>query len=98
MFLISQDRKAGLTSRNSSASLRSDVLSSTASSTPANSSHSNSKTAIIVLGGGLTENGECPPHTQLRLNRAVEIYKQRRLTGGAVIIPLSGRYMYVCSM
>ena len=60
----------------------------------ASSSPSNCKTAIIVLGGGLAENGECPPHTQLRLNKAYELYQQRRNAGGAVIIPLSGGTPY----
>ena len=56
-------------------------------------SHS-SKTAIIVLGGGLTEKGECPPHTQLRLDKALEIYNKKKSQGGAVIIPLSGGTPY----
>lgn len=52
------------------------------------------KTAIIVLGGGLTEKGECPPHTQLRLEKAMEIYNKRKSQNGAVIIPLSGGTPY----
>ena len=56
-------------------------------------SHS-SKTAIIVLGGGLTDKGECPPHTQLRLDKALEIYNKKKSQGGAVIIPLSGGTPY----
>jgi hypothetical protein len=46
------------------------------------------KKAIIVLGGGLTETGEVPLHTQLRLNRAVELYKKHG--DQTVIITLSG--------
>lgn len=53
-----------------------------------------SKTAIIVLGGGLTEKGECPPHTKLRLEKAVEIYNKKKSQDGAVIIPLSGGTPY----
>lgn len=46
------------------------------------------KTAIIILGGGLLPDGSLPPHTLLRVERAVEIYHQ--LEGHVVIIPLSG--------
>lgn len=46
------------------------------------------KTVIVVLGGGLTENGEIPHHTQLRLDRAVELF--RSLNEQAVIVTLSG--------
>eukprot|EP01039_Chlorochromonas_danica_P003120 gene3120-3417_t len=46
------------------------------------------KTAIIILGGGLLPDGSLPPHTLLRVERAVEIYQQ--LEGRVVIIPLSG--------
>lgn len=46
-------------------------------------------TLIIIPGGGLTKTGEIPPHTQLRLNRAAEIY---RLSGSNnyKIVTLSG--------
>jgi hypothetical protein len=45
-------------------------------------------TAILILGGGLMSDGTLPNHTQLRLNRAVEVFKA--LEGKAMIIPLSG--------
>jgi hypothetical protein len=48
----------------------------------------NVQTAIIVLGGGLREDGTVPLHTQLRLDRAVEMYKS--LKQPAYIITLSG--------
>lgn len=33
------------------------------------------KTVIAVLGGGLTADGKVPPHTELRLQKALELYK-----------------------
>lgn len=48
--------------------------------------------AIIVLGGGLTSTGEVPIHTQLRLNKAVDIYKSLKLP--SFIITLSGGTTY----
>lgn len=44
--------------------------------------------AIIVLGGGLTSNGEVPFYTKLRVEKAVELYNQ--LGKDARIFPLSG--------
>eukprot|EP01041_Mallomonas_annulata_P007796 gene7796-15946_t len=46
------------------------------------------KIAVVVLGGGLTSDGEVPAHTQLRLNKAVELY--RLLPNATTIITLSG--------
>lgn len=47
--------------------------------------------AIVVLGGGLTQNGDIPLHTQLRVNKAVEMYNNFKSTGQeAKIITLSG--------
>lgn len=51
-------------------------------------SNMNVKTAVIVLGGGLTETGAVLPHTQLRLKRAVEWY--HKLGSKAIFITLSG--------
>lgn len=48
----------------------------------------NVQTAIIVLGGGLREDGTVPRHTQLRLDRAEQIYLS--LKKPAYIITLSG--------
>lgn len=52
------------------------------------------KTAIIVLGGGVTEKGDCPPHTKLRLEKAFALYKKYKEEYGAFIIPLSGGTPY----
>lgn len=45
-------------------------------------------TAVIILGGGVKDDGGVPVHTQLRLDVAVKIYKQ--LGEKAIFIPLSG--------
>ncbi len=44
--------------------------------------------AIVVLGGGLTSDGKVPIHSQLRLDKAVELYNT--LHGHAKIVTLSG--------
>lgn len=54
----------------------------------ATSSSSDIDTGIIILGGGLTSTGDIPEHTQLRVNKAIEMY--HRLGENAYIIPLSG--------
>ncbi|RYH07341.1 hypothetical protein EON65_41850 [archaeon] len=47
--------------------------------------------AIVVLGGGLTQDGEIPQHTQLRVNKAVEMYNDFKSAGQEVkVITLSG--------
>ena len=46
------------------------------------------KVAIIILGGGLKDNGSVPLHTQARIDKAIELYKM--LNENAVIITLSG--------
>ena len=48
--------------------------------------------AIVVLGGGLTATGTLPPHTQLRVDEAIRLY--RSLGGRARIITLSGGTPY----
>jgi len=63
------------------------------------------RVAIVILGGGLTAEGQVYPHTELRIAKAVELYKQYKSSGtgtgagtgagaeaGAVVtlIPLSG--------
>lgn len=48
--------------------------------------------AIVVLGGGLTATGALPPHTQLRVDEAIRMY--RSLNGQARIITLSGGTPY----
>ena len=50
------------------------------------------KTVIAVLGGGLTDQGLVPPHTELRLQKAVELYRhhEQLIPNSAVIITLSG--------
>lgn len=53
------------------------------------SSSNAATTAVIVLGGGLTSEGLVPEHTQLRLNKAVQLYKSDD-TDKTVIITLSG--------
>lgn len=49
---------------------------------------------IIVLGGGLTSTGDCPPHTILRLKKAIQIYYRYKDKFRPVIIPLSGGTPY----
>jgi uncharacterized SAM-binding protein YcdF (DUF218 family) len=44
--------------------------------------------AIVVLGGGLLPNGNIPFHTELRLERALQLYQQ--FNQQAKIITLSG--------
>ena len=46
------------------------------------------KTGIIVLGGGLKDDGTVPHHTQLRLDKAVELFKTQKES--SYIITLSG--------
>jgi len=46
------------------------------------------KTAIVVLGGGLTSDGNVPYHTRLRIQRAAQLHKE--LGKSAFIITLSG--------
>jgi len=50
------------------------------------------RVAIVVLGGGLDEKGNVPPHTQLRLDFAFELYKDIKETKveQPYIITLSG--------
>ena len=52
----------------------------------------NDRIAITVLGGGLTETGLGPPRTQLRLDKAAELYEFFTKKGikKCKIIPLSG--------
>lgn len=45
--------------------------------------------AIVVLGGGLTNDGRVPSHTQLRLDKAVSLY-HHTYNKQATIITLSG--------
>lgn len=53
------------------------------------------KTAIVVLGGGLTKNGELPSWTEFRVLRAVELLKEAQVKNEvAFIIPLSGGTPY----
>lgn len=52
-----------------------------------NSSSLNIK-SIVVLGGGLSPDGTVPPHTKLRLERAVELY--HKFNKKAIIFTLSG--------
>jgi uncharacterized SAM-binding protein YcdF (DUF218 family) len=59
--------------------------------TPNNIEH-RVENAIIVLGGGVMPNGDVPEHTLLRVQKAVELYKE--LNGNARIIPLSGGTPY----
>jgi len=44
--------------------------------------------SIVVLGGGLTEDGGVPVHTKLRLEKAVELY--HKFNEKAIIFTLSG--------
>lgn len=44
--------------------------------------------AIVVLGGGVTADGQVPIHTKLRVDKAIELYHQ--LGKDARIFPLSG--------
>ena len=46
-------------------------------------------TAIVVLGGGLTTDGQVPYHTQLRLDKAISLYHEI-YHDHAIIITLSG--------
>lgn len=46
-------------------------------------SYANNKIAIVVLGGGLLPNGDVPPHTQLRIDEAVNIYHSLHAASGA---------------
>jgi hypothetical protein len=46
-------------------------------------------TALIIPGGGLTTTGDIPLHTQLRIDRAVEIF-QLSESKKFIFIPLSG--------
>jgi hypothetical protein len=46
------------------------------------------KLIIVVLGGGVTPSGGVPEHTQLRINKAFEIFQQFK--DNALIITLSG--------
>lgn len=48
----------------------------------------NGKTVVVVLGGGVTAAGQVPPHTQLRVNKAFEIYSEDK--EDILIITLSG--------
>jgi uncharacterized SAM-binding protein YcdF (DUF218 family) len=49
------------------------------------------KIAVIVLGGGLTADGQVPTHTQLRLDKAAELYRSLKDGNHIVqIITLSG--------
>jgi uncharacterized SAM-binding protein YcdF (DUF218 family) len=45
-------------------------------------------TAIIILGGGVTPDGNAPAHTQERIKLALEVDKE--LSGKSVFITLSG--------
>lgn len=51
-------------------------------------------TAIVVLGGGLTSTGQLPPHSQLRVKKAEQLYRQLQSAGSSgtapAIITLSG--------
>lgn len=48
------------------------------------------RTAIVVLGGGLTSDGKVPLHTELRIQRAITLYKDLKEKEHAKIITLSG--------
>lgn len=48
------------------------------------------RTAIVVLGGGLTSDGKVPMHTDLRIQRAISLYKDLKEKEHAKIITLSG--------
>ena len=52
------------------------------------------KVAIIILGGGLTEQGKIYEHVELRVRRAYSLYKKIKMGGAAgidvTLIPLSG--------
>ena len=47
--------------------------------------------SIVVLGGGLTADGNVPPHTKLRLAKAVELY--HKFDQKATIFTLSGSFL-----
>lgn len=47
-----------------------------------------SEIAIIVLGGGVLPNGSPPPHTQLRIAKAIELF--HKFDNQPTIITLSG--------
>ena len=52
-----------------------------------------SKVAVVILGGGLTREGQIPPHVELRVQRALALYKE--LKSGdpeldVALIPISG--------
>lgn len=56
--------------------------------------HSNNTIIIAVLGGGLLSNGQVPLHTQLRLDKAYELYNTYINNQDVYIIPLSGGTPY----
>ena len=50
--------------------------------------NANDPTVVVILGGGVTKEGNVPPHTQQRLNVAFDLYQQ--LGDKVIFIPLSG--------
>ena len=56
--------------------------------------HSNNTIIIAVLGGGLLSNGQVPQHTQLRLDKAYELYHKYINYQDVYIIPLSAGTPY----
>ncbi len=54
-----------------------------------------SKIAIVILGGGLKANGEVYPHTELRIAKAAQLYRELKgnnaeSTPTVTLVPLSG--------
>ena len=52
-----------------------------------------SKVAIVILGGGLTREGQINPHVELRVQRAFDLYTELKSSDPdleVVIIPISG--------